>query len=89
MISRIRKLSISNLDPNNNNVDKKSYINILIYYIRNRTKKDVKSLYLIIKNANEENNGNKYLTLYPTDERGDKLKIMKKYEAKLKILLDQ
>ena len=43
--------------------------------------------FLLIKNANgysEESNGNKYLTLVPTDKSKDKLK---NYE--LKILLDQ
>ena len=67
-------------------MDEKSYKNILIYYIGHVTiKKDLKiysvnHLYLIFSKANgyfEEINGNKYLTLVPTNESKGKIK---KYE---------
>ena len=50
--------------------DEKSYKNIIIYYISSTTTNTVKHLYLIINKINEdieESNGNKYLTLVPTD----------------------
>ena len=64
------------------------YKNILIYYIRYVTIKDLKyvkinsanPLYLIFSKVNgyfEEINGNKYLTLVPTNESKEKIK---KYE---------
>ena len=74
---------------NNIKIDEKSYKNILIYYNEYVTIKDLKyvninsvnPLYLIIKKVNgyfEEINGNKYLTLIPTNESKEKiLKIMK------------
>ena len=60
---------IENFDPNNIKIDKKSYKNILIYYIRYVTiKKDLKTcsanpLYPIFRYVNgyfEEINGNKH-----------------------------
>ena len=69
------------LDPNNIEIDKKSYKNILIYYIGYVTiKKDLKiysvnPLHLIFNKVNgffEEINGNKYLTLVPTKESKEK-----------------
>ena len=45
--------------------------NILISHIRYVTPSSVKPLHLVINNAHvylEESNGNKYLTLVPTDE---------------------
>ena len=69
-------------------IDKKSYKNILIYYIGYVTLKNlryvkissVNPLYLIINKVNgyfEEIYGNKYLTLIPTNESKSTLK---KYE---------
>ena len=52
-------LLIENLDPNNINIDKKSYKNMLIYNIRYMTIKEyvktysVNPLYLILRYANE------------------------------------
>ena len=77
-----------NFDANNIKIDEKSYKNILIY-IRYVTIKDseyakinsVNPLYLIFSKVNgyfEEINGNKYLTLVPTNESK---KIIKRYEG--------
>ena len=79
-------ININIFDLHNIKIDKKSYKNILIYYIGYVTIKDskyvkiysVNTLYLIFKKVNgyfEENNGNKYLTLVPTNE--SKLEIEK------------
>ena len=52
-------LLIENLDPNNINIDKKSYKNMLIYNIRYMAIKEyvktyrVNPLYLILRYANE------------------------------------
>ena len=81
-------ININNLDPNKIKMDKKSYKNVLIYYIgyvrvKNFTSIKINSanhLYLSFNKVNgyiEESNGSKYLTLVPTDERKD---ILKKYE---------
>ena len=76
-------ISIGNLDVNNIKIDEKSYKTILIYYIRYVTiKKDLKiysvdPFYFIFKNVTEyfeEINGNKYLTLVPTNKSKDKFK---------------
>ena len=69
--------NMKDFDPNNIRIDEKSYKNILICYIGYVTiKKDLKiysinPLYLIFGKVNsyfEEINGNKYLTLVPTNE---------------------
>ena len=69
---------IENFDSNDIKIDEKSYKNILIYYIGHVTiKKDLKihsvnPLYLIFCKVSgyfEEINGNKFLTLVPTNER--------------------
>ena len=74
------------MNQNNFKIDKKSYRNILIYYFENDTiKKDLKfysvnNLYLIFYKVNgcfEEINGNKHLTLVPTNESKENIK---KYE---------
>ena len=81
-------INIKNFDPNNIKIDEKSYKNILIYYIGYVKIKDskyveinsVNPLYLIFIKVNgcfEEINGNKYLTLVPTNESKEKIK---KYE---------
>ena len=71
-------INIKNFDPNNIKIDEKSYKSI-IYYIGYLTIKDLK--YVTINSVNplclifikvsgyfEEINGNKYLTLVPTNE---------------------
>ena len=93
-------ITTKNLDPNKIKIDEKSYKNILIYYIGYVTVNDlsyaksssVKPLYLIVDKINrciEESNGKKYLTLAPTGESKDTLKIMKNYRTKSEMLLDQ
>ena len=62
-------INIKNFDPNNIKIDEKSYKDILIYCIGYVTIKD--SLYLIFNKVigySEEINGNKILTLVPTNE---------------------
>ena len=93
-------VNIKNLDPDKIKIDEKPYKNILIYHIGYVTFKDVRyatinsinPLYLNIDRINgyiEESNGNKYLTLVPTDESKDTLKSMKNCGVKSEILLDQ
>ena len=76
-------ITIKNFHPNNIKIEEKSCKNILIYYIRYVTIKDskyvkinsVNLLYLIFNKVNEyfeEINGNKYLTLVPTNENKEK-----------------
>ena len=63
--------NIKNVDQNNINIDEKLYKNVLVSYVGYVTPIALKLLYPIIINANgyiEESNGNKYLTLVPTDE---------------------
>ena len=80
--------NIKNFDSNNIKIDRKSYKNILIYYIGYVTIKDseyvkiscVNPSYLIFGKVNgyfEEINGNEYLTLVLTNESKG---IRKKYE---------
>ena len=72
-------INIKNFDLNNTKLDEKLYKNILIYYIGYVAIKDskyvkiysVNLLYLIFNKVNgyfKEINGNKYLTLIPTNE---------------------
>ena len=72
-------INIKNFDHNNIKIDEKSCKDILIYYIGYVTIKDLKYLkinsvnlsYLIFNKVNgysEEINGNRYLTLVPTNE---------------------
>ena len=79
-------INIEYFNPNNIKIEKKSYKDILIYYIGYVTIKEyvqiysVNPLYLIFIYVNgyfEEINGNKYLTLVPTNECKAKIK---KYE---------
>ena len=78
-------INIENFGPNNIKIDEKLYKNILIYYVGYVTIKDLKyvkiysvnPLYLIfgkVKGYFEEINGNKYLTLVPTNESKEKNK---------------
>ena len=81
-------INVKSFDPNKIKIDEKLYKNILTSYIGYVTIKDskyvktdsVNYLYLIINKVNgyfEEINGNKYLTLVPTNESKE---IIKKYE---------
>ena len=87
---------IENFDPNNINIDEKSYKNVLIYYIGYVTIKEyvkiygVNALHLIFRYVNgyfEEVNGNKYLTLAPTNESKEKLKKYEKLWVKIRDLI--
>ena len=80
-------INIENFDLNDMKIDEKSYKDILIYYIGYVTIKEyvkinsVNPLCLIFRYINgyfEEINGNKYLTLVPTNKC--KEKNLKKYE---------
>ena len=82
-------------DPNNIKIDEKSYKNILNHYIAHVKIKDLKfvrinsvnPLYLIFSKMNgyfEEINGNKYLTLFPKNERKE-INNMTDYEVKPEI----
>ena len=79
-------MNIRDFDPNSIKTDEKSYKNVLIYYIGYVViKKDLKIfsanlLYLIFGRVNgyfKGINGNKYLTLVPTNKSKEKIK---KYE---------
>ena len=89
-------INIKTFNPNDIKIDEKSYKNILIYYIGYVTIKDLKylkfnsvnPLYLIFSKVNryfEKSNGNKYLTLVPTNESKEKFK---KYEELLSKIRD-
>ena len=74
--------------------NKKSYKNVLIYYIGYMTiKKDLKiysgnPLYIIFDKVDgylKETNGTRYLTLVPANESTEKIKNMKNYGIKSKI----
>ena len=76
-------INIESFDPNNIKIDEKSYKNILTYYMGDMTIKEyikiysVNPLYLIFRYANgyfEGINGNKYLTLVPTNDSKGKIK---------------
>ena len=81
-------INIKNFDSSLLKIDKKSYKNICIYYIRYITIKrisdyeninSVNSLYLIIGEVDgyiEENNRNKYLTFVSTNKNK---KVLEKY----------
>ena len=80
-------VNIEYFDPNNIKIDENSYKNILIYYIGYVAIKEyikmysVNPLYLIFRYVNgyfKKNNGNKYLTLVPTNESKENTK---KYEV--------
>ena len=78
-------INIKNFDPNQINIDKKLYKNIIIYCIGNITIKNlsyvkinsVNPLYIIIDKIDgyiEESNRNKYLTFVSTDKNKDTFK---------------
>ena len=85
-------INIENFDPNDITIDKKSYKNILFYYTGYVTIKEyikiysANPLYLIFRYVNgyfEEINGNKYLTLVPTNEGKEKVKFNSEDELPL------
>ena len=78
-------INIKKFDSNDIKIDENSYKDIFIYYIGYVMIKDskyvkinsVNPLYLIFRKVNgyfEEINGNKYLTLVPTNESKEKIK---------------
>ena len=86
-------INIKIFDPNNIKIDEKSNKFIPVYFIGYVTIKDskyikiysVNPLYLIFNKVNgyfEEINGNKYLTLVPTNESKEKIKNMKNFGVK-------
>ena len=91
---------IENFGPSNIKIDKKLFMNILylyiMYYIGHGTiKKDLKiyrvnPLYFIFGKVNEYSevvNGNKYLTLGPTNESKEKIKNYKELWIKIRDLI--
>ena len=69
--------NIDNLGSKKTKLNRKSCKGILIYYIRYKTSNGVKPLYIIFSKTNgyiEDNDGNKYPTLIPIDEKKDMLK---------------
>ena len=93
-------IHIKNLDKNTIRIYEKLYKSIFIYYVRYVTVKDLS--YATINSVNplhfginlingyiQQSNGNKYLTLVPSDESKDTQKGMKNCGSKSKILLDQ
>ena len=91
-------INIKIFDPNNAKIDEKSYKNIFIYYIGYVTIKNLKyvkinsvnPLYLIFNEVNgyfEEINGNKYLTLVPTNESKEKTNKYEKLCIKIRDLI--
>ena len=76
-------IDIENFDPIDIKIDKKSYKNVVIYYIGYVTIKkhlkisSVNPLYLIFRDVNgyfEDINENKYFTLVPTNESKEKIR---------------
>ena len=91
-------INIKTFNPNNFKIDEKPYRNIAIYYFGYFTIKDSKyvkinstnPLYLIFNKVNgyfEEINGNKYLTLVPTNESKEKIKKYEELWSKIRDLI--
>ena len=89
-------IDIENFDLNNIKIGEKSYKNILIYYVGYVTIKEyvniysVNPLYLIFRYVNgyfEEINGNKYLTVVPTNESKGKNKKYEELRIKIRDLI--
>ena len=91
-------INIKIFDLTNISRDEKSYKNIFIYYIGYVTIKDskyvkinnVNFLHLIFNKVNgyfEEINGNKYLTLVPTNENKEKIKKYEELWSKIRDLI--
>ena len=88
-------INIKKFDSNDIKIDENSYKDIFIYYIGYVMIKDskyvkinsVNPLYLIFRKVNgyfEEINGNKYLTLVPTNESKEKTKKYKELRNKIR-----
>ena len=88
-------INIKKFDSNDIKIDENSYKDIFIYYIGYVMIKDskyvninsVNPLYLIFRKVNgyfEEINGNKYLTLVPTNESKEKIKKYKELRNKIR-----
>ena len=84
-------INIKNLNPNKIKADEKPCKNILIYRVGQMTSVDsVKPVYLIMNKIDEcieKSNRNKYLTLVPTDESKDTLKIYEELWNKMRDLI--
>ena len=91
-------INVKDIDPNQIEIDQKSYKNIVIYYVGYITTKhlsyvkinSVNSLYFIIDKLDgyiEESNGNKYLTLVSPDKNEDTLKKYAELWDKIKDLI--
>lgn len=74
-------ISIKNFDPNNIKRDKKKCLkNIFIFWIGSMPPNSLKPFLLITNNESryiEQSNGNKHLTLFPTEETEDNWKSMR------------
>ena len=91
-------INIKDIDPNQIEIDQKSYKTIVIYYVGYITTKhlsyvkinSVNPLYFIIDKLDgyiEESNGNKYLTLVSPDKNEDTLKKYTELWDKIKDLI--
>ena len=91
-------INVKDIDPDQIEIDQKSYKNIVIYYVGYITTKhlsyvkinSVNSLYFIIDKLDgyiEESNGNKYLTLVSPDKNEDTLKKYAELWDKIKDLI--
>ena len=91
-------MNIKNIDQNKIEIREKSYKNILIYQIGYLIKNlkyvkidSVNPLYLIISKVNgyfEENNKNKYLTLFPTNKSKEIVKIYGELWGKIRDIIN-
>ena len=91
-------INTKNFDPNNIEINEKSYENIFIYYIGYVTIKDhkylkinsVNPLYLFFSKVNgyfEEINKNKYLMLLSANESEEKIKKYEEFWSKIRDLI--
>ena len=91
-------INTKNFDPNNIEINEKSYENIFIYYIGYVTIKDhkylkinsVNPLYLIFSKVNgyfQEINKNKYLMLLSANESKEKIKKYEEFWSKIRDLI--
>ena len=90
--------NIKKFNPNNIKIDNKLYKEILIYYIGYVMIKDLKYVNIISVNPlclifnrvngySEEINGNKYLTIVPTNESKEKIKTSKELKSTIRDLI--
>ena len=87
-------INIKDFQPNNTEIDEKSYNNILINYIGYETIKKDHKIYIVnpiylsfykIDEYFEDINGNNYLTLVTTNESKKNMKNMKNCDVKSEI----